>query len=95
MWNSRGGPTNSGYRRRTDAQVLWAQANSEIDEWPAGNAVAHRLRNGSGIEHEEIEASMDVVSLHDNSLPNCVENNLRRVVQIELLHQIGSVGLDR
>ncbi len=42
-----------------------------------------------------IETSMDVAALHDNSLPNCIEDNLGCVVQIELLHQIGSVGLDR
>ena len=33
-------------------------------------------------------------ALNDDALPNGVKDDLRRVVQIELLHQIGPVGLD-
>lgn len=34
-------------------------------------------------------------TLHDDSLPNCVEHDFRRVVQIEFLHEIRSMSLNR
>ena len=54
-------------------------------------------RTDAGVQRTQTasEASIDAAALHDNSLPNGVEHNLGRVVQIELLHQIRSVGLDR
>jgi hypothetical protein len=45
--------------------------------------------------YAELARRADIAALHDNSLANRVENNLGRIVQIELLHQIGSVRLDR
>ena len=35
------------------------------------------------------------LNLNDYSLSNCVQDDLGRAVQVELLHEIGSVGLDR
>jgi len=42
-----------------------------------------------------VDARSGGAELDDHSLPNRIEDDLRGVVQIEFLHEIGPVGLDR
>jgi hypothetical protein len=71
------------------------RARTESSRGAPTSSRDHRRTDAQVLCAMIVEDSMNMASLHDNSLPNRVENNLSRVVQIELLHQIGSVGLDR
>jgi hypothetical protein len=46
-----------------------------------------------GIDATTLEANASRTS-NNNPLPDGIEHDLRRVVQVELLHQIGAVGFD-
>ena len=60
--------------------------------------IARRARSGANASVQQVRGRLDANSRHlpldDDSLPNCVEDDFRCVVQIEFLHEIRSVGLD-
>jgi hypothetical protein len=59
---------------------------------PSALAVGRTLRCN---RYGRVDANSRYPTLDDDALPNCVEDDFRCVVQIEFLHEIRSVGLDR